>query len=130
MNGIEELVSSLQLEHVDTTSTLCGTSAYFAPEIIMGLPYGYGIDWWSLGIILYEMLTGIVSSSITVLPHRDSSTSWSFLRQRPFEADNMLDMYDRILNDELQFPEDQLIDRNTKDFLQGASCCLVLTKHR
>lgn len=37
----------------------------------------------------------------------------------------MSDMYDRILKDELQFPEDQLIDRYTKDFIQKVSCCLV-----
>ena len=50
--------------------------------------------------------------------------------QRPFEADNMSDMYDRIFKDELQFPEDQLIDRYTKDFIEGVSCCLVLTQRR
>jgi len=43
----------------------------------MGLPYSYEIDWWSIGTILYEMLTGIVSFSITVLPHK---FSWPFLQ--------------------------------------------------
>jgi serum/glucocorticoid-regulated kinase 2 len=127
MKGSEELVSSLQPDCADKTSSLCGTATYFAPEVVMGLPYSYEIDWWSLGTILYEMLTGFVSSSITILPHKNSSTSWSFLRQRPFEADNDSDMYDRILKDELQFPEDQLIDRHTKDFIQGVSHRPVLT---
>ena len=70
---------------------------------------------------------GVCEFFHTILPHKNSSTSLSFLRQRPFEADNMSEMYDRILKDELQFPEDQLIDRHTIDFIQGVSCCLVLT---
>lgn len=121
MNSGGEIFS----DHADTTSSLCGTATYFAPEVIMGVPYSYNIDWWSLGMILYEMLTGIVSSSITVPPHKNSLASRPFLRQRPFEADNLSDMFLRILKDELRFPEDQLIDRYTKDLIQGASCCVL-----
>ncbi len=44
----------------DKVFTLCGTPQYIAPEVIQKKGYDKGVDWWSLGCIFYEMLTGYI----------------------------------------------------------------------
>ncbi|GMM37570.1 hypothetical protein DASC09_048950 [Saccharomycopsis crataegensis] len=52
-----------------TTKTFCGKTDYMAPEIILGLSYGAGVDWWAFGVTVFEMLFGFPPFA-----HRNSKT--------------------------------------------------------
>lgn len=43
----------------DEAKTVCGSPEYFCPEILQDLPYGRTIDFYSLGVLLYELITGL-----------------------------------------------------------------------
>ena len=62
MNDNKELATPWPQRHSDTANTFCDTAEYLAPEVIPVLPYSYGVDWWSFVVMLYEMLTVIVST--------------------------------------------------------------------
>jgi len=67
----------------DVTREKLGTMAYTAPEVRLGLPYSYGVDFWSLGVLLYVMLTGRVSSTSESPPSFHTKTTLTDLMYPP-----------------------------------------------
>jgi len=81
----------------DKTKTFCGTPDYLAPEIIMDKGHGRGVDWWSLGTMIYEMLGG--------LP--------------PYYSENVNIMYERVKKAPLEFKPPEKFTPAARDLISG-----------
>lgn len=80
------------IEH--RTYTLCGTPEYIAPEVLLNKGHGKPVDWWTLGILIYEMLVGYP----------------------PFVDEDPMGIYQKILSGKIVFPK--TFDKNAKGLVK------------
>ncbi|XP_032552350.1 microtubule-associated serine/threonine-protein kinase 2 isoform X1 [Chiroxiphia lanceolata] len=100
--GLMSLTTNLYEGHIekDTREFLdkqvCGTPEYIAPEVILRQGYGKPVDWWAMGIILYEFLVGCV----------------------PFFGDTPEELFGQVISDEIAWPEgDDALPPDAQDLI-------------
>uniref|UniRef100_A0A7N0RAC1 non-specific serine/threonine protein kinase n=1 Tax=Kalanchoe fedtschenkoi TaxID=63787 RepID=A0A7N0RAC1_KALFE len=71
-----------EIDESSRSNSLCGTTEYMAPEILLSKGHNKNADWWSVGILLFEMLTG----------------------QPPFTHANRQKLQQRIINEKVKLP--------------------------
>ena len=82
-----------EIEMKESGWSIGGTPSYMAPEVIEGKGYSYSVDWWSLGIMMWELLTG----------------------KPPFESTNPRELYKEILVGRLEKPSFRSVSISCKE---------------
>ena len=84
----------------DTSGKAVGTPDYLAPEVLLGSGHGPEADWWSLGVVLFEMVTG----------------------NPPFSASSPEQIFQNILDRNINWPDDGSMSLDLKDLLEHLLC--------